>query len=123
MLAGIAEVRGGFIHARGAFGYLMAIVSYLILLVITFLSNYAAQRVVKRFEFKLHLVEQPYLALAARAVHRTSQLLDRQPLVDNQRRGVGGIGTCLRKLGRLQTQQLLQGRGIVGERIISAHWP
>jgi hypothetical protein len=41
--------------------------------------------------------------------------------VDNQRRGVCGIGTRLRKLGRLRTQKLLQDRRIVGERIIGAH--
>ena len=73
------------------------------------------------FELQLHLIEQPRLALAARAEHLPPQLLDGEPQMCDQHLRARGLRARPRQFGVAREQQLLQRLDIVGKGI-SAHW-
>jgi hypothetical protein len=94
-----------------------------------------ARRGLEVLELKLHLVEQPFLALVAWCEQVALELLDLQSQMRDQSlrarrlgtriRHLGAharhLGVRLRKLGIACQQQLLQRLDIIGERIMPAH--
>ena len=80
-----------------------------------------AGRSLELFELKLHLVEQPRLALAARSKKLTPHLLDREPQVRDQSLRARRLRMRLRKLGIAGANQALQCLNIIRKRITSTH--
>jgi hypothetical protein len=72
-------------------------------------------------ELKLHLVDEPRLALVARSKQVALELLDHQPKMHDQRFRARRLSPCLGKLSVACQQQPLQRLDIIGERIIRAH--
>jgi hypothetical protein len=80
-----------------------------------------ARRGFQFLERKLHLVDEPRLALVARAEKVALELLDRQLQMGDQSLRARRLGARLRQLGVARQQQLLERVDIVGQRISGTH--